>query len=540
MATTIAPAITKERIYEMRKEITDLKALLESHFGSAGDSHVVGTLDHPGFMSKELYAKLLGFQAQIDAARRTIEANDVPEHLMLYWYGDVNKIPAGYKLCTGSNNTLNLSSLYIKPCVTDAAAGHIGGTDKLSEIPLPRHRHAFPNYVDCEVWKELAWAIEGNANTKRKAVGNLRGSECSKSATTYPLYYDDTTASTGSSSLPSIKVTPSYVALHVIRRDTNPVIYTSEGIGTVRINLNSVIPTGWLEMNGDWVDAEYYKALHRYAASNGLVISSAQWTSTYNSSGTVPYFAYDATNKLLRLPLMRGMLKLRGLDAAPNSPAQAKGKHFHGMGPMWNNNGQWGRLAYSVSEYPSGSTGWYWNGKGGHSTYNYPPDAGDIITSQEFTVGTTGNGEVCDSMNVNLIIRAFHEEAASLIDSTAAAMDMGFEDEAAVLTEIEDIITTPVNGIQSLSNSDPNGWRIEPGGRLFTWGEYEVISTGTIFIPFTVGFTSEIYNISVKNVSSGYTNVSIVNFDKNKLDGFYIHTTNADIGSKISYSAFGV
>ena len=85
MATTITPTITKERIYEMRKKIVDLKTLLESHFGSAGDAHVLGTLDHPGFMSKELYTKLLGFQAQIDAARRTIEANDVPEHLMLYW-----------------------------------------------------------------------------------------------------------------------------------------------------------------------------------------------------------------------------------------------------------------------------------------------------------------------------------------------------------------------------------------------------------------------------------------------------------------------
>ena len=42
MATTIAPTITKERIYEMRKEITDLKTLLESHFGSAGDAHEIG------------------------------------------------------------------------------------------------------------------------------------------------------------------------------------------------------------------------------------------------------------------------------------------------------------------------------------------------------------------------------------------------------------------------------------------------------------------------------------------------------------------
>ena len=533
MPTTIAPTITRERIEELRTDIVALKNRLEAHFGSRADAHPEGTLEYPGFMSSELYTELLGLQASLDKAKKDVENNDIPEGIMFYWYGDAAKVPEGYKLCTGSNNTLRFDDRYIKPCVTDKATGSVGGTDKLNEIPLPRHRHAFQNYCESEVYSELAG--RGNSYTKRKSFGGLCGSECSGTWNIYPLYYTDYTGYTGSTTTPTIKVTPPYVALHVIKREPKAVIYTADGIGTVKIHIGKTIPVGYLEMNGDWVDATYYVALYRYASSHGLIITEAEYNSTVSSTGSCAGFVYNESTKMLRLPLMRGVLKLRGIDGSESSKAQPKSSHFHGMGPMVNNNGNWGRLSYTGAKYPSGAKGWYWNGNGGHSTYENPPYDGDIITSYEITVGTTGNGEICDSLNVCLIICAFHEYA-SATSSVESVMDFGFEDDIAALHEIDNISSSATPASSSYSNPNEIGWRIEPGGRIHTWGVHVVETSGVQDIPFPVGFENSAFNVSVTNVSCGYTDVPIMSFDDNS---FSVVMTAENIGDKLVFEAFG-
>ena len=533
MATTIAPTITKERIVELRTNIVALKNKLEAHFGSRADAHVEGTLDYPGFMSSKLYSELLGVQAEIDKARKAVESNDVPAGLMLYWYGDAAKVPEGYKLCNGSNDTLRFDDRYIKPCIVDKNTGSVGGTDKLNEIPLPRHRHAFQNYCESEVYSELAG--RGNSLTKRKSFGGLCGSECSGTWNIYPLCYTDYTGYTGSTATPSIKVVPPYVALHIIKREPENVIYTADGVGTVKINLGKTIPVGFLELNGDWVDATYYVALYRYASSHGLLVTEAEYNSMVNSTGSCGSFVYNDSTKMLRLPLMRGILKFRGIDGAESSKSTPKGSHFHGMGPMWDNNGNWGRLSYTGVGYPSGAKGWYWNGRGGHSTYEEPPYDGAIITSYEINVGTTGNGEICDSMNVSLIICAFHEYASTMA-SAAVVEDFGFEDEAAALDEIGVITSSVSPQDMAYSNPEEIGWRIEPGGRIFTWGFHSVETSGTQTIPFPIGFENAVFNVSVNNASCGYTDVHVVSVDNN---GFTVVMSEDNIGNKIIFEAFG-
>lgn len=533
MATTIAPTITRERILELRTNITALKSKLEAHFGSRGDAHVAGTVDYPGFMSSALYAELLGLQAQLEKAKAAVESNDVPAGLMLYWYGDVSKIPEGYKLCNGSNDTLRFDNKYIKSCIVDKDTGSTGGTDKLTEIPLPRHRHAFQNYCESEVYSELAG--RGNSLTKRKSFGGLCGSECSGTWNIYPLCYTDYTGYTGSTTKPTIKVTPPYVALHIIKREPTNVIYTADGIGTVKINIGKTIPTGFLELNGDWVDATYYVALYRYASSHGLIMTEAEYTSTLNTYGSCAGFAYKESTKMLRLPTMRGVLKFRGIDGKEESTAYTKENHFHGMGPMVDNNGNWGRLSYTGAKYPSGAKGWFWNGRGGHSTYENPPYDGSIITSYQINVGTTGNGEICDSMNVNLIICAFHEYASTAA-TTASVMDLGFEDEAAALDEIDMMTANASYNDMTYSNPEEIGWRIEPGGRIHTWGFHVVETSGVQTVNFPVGFELAAFSVSVTNESSGCTDVHINSIDCN---GFTFIASMEDIGSKINFEAFG-
>lgn len=514
--TNITPVVNKEVIYKLRQDISDLKAKLEAHFGASGSVHEIGTKEYSGFMSPELYNKLLGLQSQLNRARETIIANDVPDNLMLFWYGDANKLPAGYTLCNGSNDTYNFAGKYIKPCISDTASGTTGGTDKFSTIPLPRHRHKFNNYIFSEVWSELAGSVGQGVGVKRKSVGNLLGSGAGGSTTQYPLYYQDTTKYVGTQSTPSISVTPPYVALHVIRRDTEPTIYTPDGVGTIKINIGKTIPAGWLELNGDWVDAGYYKAIYRYAASNNLVASESTYTTTINETGACGYFAYRQDTNLLRLPTMKGIVKLRGIDAKNESAAQEKGHHYHGMGPMWDNNGKWGRLSYSTSEYAPNAKGWFWNGRGGHDTYEDPPNDGAIITSHEISVGSTGNGEVCDSLNVNLIIRAFHEEAATTSYASTEVMNLGFEDDLSVVTEVDDMASTVLATYDSISYDNPEitGWRIEPGGRLHVWGEQNVSCRGTSKVVFPVTFMDKVFSLNVTNVDDENTNVRVTVVDK--------------------------
>ena len=86
------------------------------------------------------------------------------------------------------------------------------------------------------------------------------------------------------------------------------------------------------------------------------------------------------------------------------------------------------------------------------------------------------------------------------------------------------------------SNPEEIGWRIEPGGRIHTWGFHVVETSGVQTVNFPVGFELAAFSVSVTNESSGCTDVHINSIDCN---GFTFIASMEDIGSKINFEAFG-
>ena len=176
--------VIKEKIPELRNNRESIAQKRRDHIGSGGDAHVVGTTEHPGFMDKDLYNKLLGFKLQIADLRKRTEEAVLPEGSMLYWSKSETEIPEGFVLCNGSNDTLDMRGKFVMEAKSDSEYTEVSGRDSvdITEFPVPRHTHSFNNYVFSEIWKE----ISGYTGVQLKYYDNRLGTNSNWSTPVWP------------------------------------------------------------------------------------------------------------------------------------------------------------------------------------------------------------------------------------------------------------------------------------------------------------------------------------------------------------------
>lgn len=90
----------------------------------------------------------------------------LPPGTIVMWYGDVDKIPTGWALCDGTNDTPDLRNRFVVGAGSSYAKGATGGanTVELSVANLPSHSHALGNQSG---FKDASWFFptSGTAHT---------------------------------------------------------------------------------------------------------------------------------------------------------------------------------------------------------------------------------------------------------------------------------------------------------------------------------------------------------------------------------------
>ena len=483
--------VIKERIPELRNNLESIAQKIRDHIGSRGAAHVVGTTEHPGFMDKDLYNKLLGFKSQIADLRKRAEEAVLPEGSMLYWSKSETEIPEGFVLCNGSNDTLDMRGKFVMEAKSDSEYTEVSGRDSvdITEFPVPRHTHSFNNYVFSEIWKEINWY----SGVQLKYYDNKLGSDSSWADTVWPSAYYDSTVTTVIPSYTgdqkSVDIVPPYKSLAVIKKTSQIAPEVADGVGTIHIVLSKNIPEGLLELNGSLISKTLYRGLYQYAMSANLVISESAWTSYKNKYGSVPYFGESSTAGMLRLPVIQNSCMAVNEPYGKLSTTERKvSKHFHAIGSLSNNNGRWGWFDYSNATYPTGSTGIGWNGSNGGvgPGSGDPPTTGHCITSENIDIGNPGNGKVCDTNNLTFAIRAYHPEYVTVDD----------EAENTVVA-LSAMTTKAAATISSDPDSIGDNWVENADGTLSVWGSQGV--SETIVLPRAM--KTRILNVKLRNTN---------------------------------------
>lgn len=281
-------------------------------------------------------------------------------------------------------------------------------------------------------------------------------------------------------------------------------------VGDLKLILGNVIPVGFLSLGeGTLLNRTEYAALWTWAQANARVISESAWQSELTANGSCGAFSTGNGSTTFRLPKIQTLMKAAAKSAASTfNKAVYNNKHYHGMGPMWNNNGKWGKLAYSTSSYPSGATGYYWNGKGGHSTYDTPPNDGSIITSLNMGDSDTAV-PVPASVNMVLCIRYTEEyQETAVAISTAAAY--------AAVSNMTDVLNEAQASYLTASNLSTTGWQLYESGELEQWGTTEPgVSKGAIVFPIAFNEVPYTVNLTIvdplnasKNVQARITKIT--------------------------------
>ena len=165
------------------------------------------------------------------------------------------------------------------------------------------------------------------------------------------------------------------------------------------------------------------------------------------------------------------------------------GLHFHGLGRMQNNNGNWGRYSYSGATYPSGTSGWFRNGSGGTGTSGGPDSSGDIITS--YNIGDSSKAPKPASINIVLCIRY-------TVDNQATAVAIGSEEAVAAVNTLTAKIAEVETAYNVNCHLDTIGWQVYNSGIIREWGRTEPgVSMGTIVFPIAFNADTPPYAIKV-------------------------------------------
>ena len=497
MSDIVDQTVLRTKVTALRLQVAELAEALRSHIRAAGNAHPLADESTPGFMSKELYSKLLSYQGLIDGLKAAIKADEVPVGSMLWYYNSPSTIPSGYVLCDGNNNTLNFADRYVLGTNVTKEIGNTGGANTISNIPLPRHRHSIRNYVDVENSSELnSYTLPSNSAVKIITSNNKLGSNAGGTYNSYPCCYTDYTQYAGSVTTgQTLNIKPPYIALHVIKRQDDDLPVVTDGVGTLNLYLNNSLPIGVYPCDGQQVSTLLYPDILRYAQNTNLIRTQAEYTSAINTYGSAPYFVYDSTNNLLRLPTIRNVLKISN-DGSVGAIATTESPHYHGMGDMRNNNGVWGRLSYSTT-YPSGTKGYFWNGSGGGSTTAEPVTSGSVIVSYNIDLGNTGNGLVTHSTNCVVGIRIYHPSSeASPVDTESIELAEAAIEVLKSKYTNKDLLGTP-------------GFHIEDTGITATWSQV-ACGDGDISITLPITFSSTPIHAEVQYKGTTRASVKII------------------------------
>ena len=287
-------------------------------------------------------------------------------------------------------------------------------------------------------------------------------------------------------------------------------------VGDITLTLGLNPPAGFLSLGeGLVLNRTQYSELWTWAQSNMKIITESEWQNLANAQdGNCGFFSSGDGSTTFRLPKIVSLLKMSELANVGNyNKSEYSNLHFHGLGRMQNNNGNWGRYSYSGATYPSGTSGWFWNGSGGTGTSGGPDSSGDIIISYNINVGTTGNGELTDSTNVGIAIRDYHPEAIATIARTTELNEA---------ISVANITTENLNDdgmavADAKSNPDNLGWYYENDGTLETWGTYEASVENMPTIIYTQSMNNNPVHISLRNQNPESSDPVLINFDATKM-----------------------
>ena len=263
-------------------------------------------------------------------------------------------------------------------------------------------------------------------------------------------------------------------------------------VGDITLTLGLNPPAGFLSLGeGLVLNRTQYSELWTWAQSNMKIITESEWQQLANAQdGNCGFFSSGDGSTTFRLPKIISLLKLSELANVGNyNKSEYSNLHFHGLGRMQNNNGNWGRYSYSGAKYPSGTSGWFWNGSGGTSASGRPDSSGDIITS--YNIGDSGKAPRPASINIVLCIRY-------TVNNQATAVAIGSEEAVAAVNALTAKIADVETAYNINCHLDTIGWQVYNSGIIREWGQTEPgISMGTIVFPIAFNAETPPYSIKV-------------------------------------------
>ena len=263
-------------------------------------------------------------------------------------------------------------------------------------------------------------------------------------------------------------------------------------VGDLALTLALNPPTGFLSLGeGLVLNRIQYSELWTWAQNTMKIISESEWQDLANAQdGNCGFFSSGDGSTTFRLPKITSLLKMSELAEVGNyNKSEYSNLHFHGLGRMQNNNGNWGRYGYSGAKYPSGTSGWFWNGSGGTGTSGRPDSSGDIITS--YNIGDSGKAPRPASINIVLCIRY-------TVNNQATAVAIGSEEAVAAVNALTAKIADVETAYNINCHLDTIGWQVYNSGIIREWGQTEPgISMGSIVFPIAFNAETPPYSIKV-------------------------------------------
>ena len=263
-------------------------------------------------------------------------------------------------------------------------------------------------------------------------------------------------------------------------------------VGDLALTLALNPPVGFLSLGeGLVLNRIQYSELWTWAQNTMKIIPESEWQELANAQdGNCGFFSSGDGSTTFRLPKITSLLKMSELAEVGNyNKSEYSNLHFHGLGRMQNNNGNWGRYGYSGAKYPSGTSGWFWNGSGGTGTSGGPDASGDIITS--YNIGDSGKAPRPASINIVLCIRY-------TVNNQATAVAIGSEEAVAAVNALTAKIADVETAYNINCHLDTIGWQVYNSGIIREWGQTEPgISMGTIVFPIAFNAETPPYSIKV-------------------------------------------
>ena len=307
-------------------------------------------------------------------------------------------------------------------------------------------------------------------------------------------------------------------------------------IGDLKLCLGNTPPAGYLSMSeGNLLSRDVYSGLWNWANSKGLVISESAWQTEFTNNGTCAKFSTGNGSTTFRMPKVVSIFKADAANKAGTfNKAVYNNQHFHGMGDMPNNNGTWGKLSYTTS-YPSGTTGWFWNGKGGHSETSAPVTNGSVITS--YNIGND-SAEVPTPASTNLMLciryTTDHQETAGIAQTAQAAEVID-----ALIAEIDNV-NSGVKIMECVWGEA--GWVLYSSGEIRCWGKTQVGEvSGIVKYPLTFVTRAMNINLTLMDPDDAITDVCVARVTSDDESGFN-YKVAGDFASTayLSWSASGI